>query len=92
MEKQYGERYIMKVEERLLHYLEELNKALPQPTYIDQVRPCVCRYVTVLIRKLFPIILCRIFCMYTVKIFTSLKQLIRRSHPFIKWINSLQIL
>ncbi|MCJ8733185.1 hypothetical protein PDJAM_G00220250 [Pangasius djambal] len=37
MEEQYGERYIMKLEERLLHYLEELNKALPQPTYIDQV-------------------------------------------------------
>ncbi|KAG7333386.1 hypothetical protein KOW79_003521 [Hemibagrus wyckioides] len=37
MEQQYGERYIMKLEERLLHYLEELNKALPQPTYIDQV-------------------------------------------------------
>lgn len=42
MEEQYGERYIMKLEERLLHYLEELNKALPQPTYIDQVRPCAC--------------------------------------------------
>lgn len=42
MEQQYGERYIMKLEERLLHYLEELNKALPQPTYIDQVRPCAC--------------------------------------------------
>ncbi|KAF4072018.1 hypothetical protein AMELA_G00269530 [Ameiurus melas] len=37
MEEQYGERYIMKLEERLSHYLEELNKALPQPTYIDQV-------------------------------------------------------
>ncbi|KAK3549161.1 hypothetical protein QTP70_033363, partial [Hemibagrus guttatus] len=37
MEEQYGERYIMKLEERLLHYLEELNKALPQPTYIDKV-------------------------------------------------------
>lgn len=89
MEEQYGERYIMKVEERLLHYLEELNKALPQPTYIDQV----CRYASVLIRKFFPIILCRIFCMDTVKIlFTSQKQLIPRSHLFIKWINSLQIL
>lgn len=46
MEEQYGERYIMKLEERLLHYLEELDKALPQPTYIDQVRQgarqCVC--------------------------------------------------
>ncbi|MCI4379068.1 hypothetical protein PGIGA_G00223630 [Pangasianodon gigas] len=37
LEEQYGECYIMKLEERLLHYLEELNKALPQPTYIDQV-------------------------------------------------------
>ncbi|XP_060734059.1 uncharacterized protein LOC132851310 [Tachysurus vachellii] len=37
MEEQYGERYIIKLEERLLHYLKELNKALPQPTYIDQV-------------------------------------------------------
>ncbi|KAI5623854.1 hypothetical protein C0J50_16535 [Silurus asotus] len=39
MEEQYGERYIIKLEERLLHYLEKLNKALPQPTYIDQVKP-----------------------------------------------------
>ncbi|KAI5098051.1 hypothetical protein C0J45_11778 [Silurus meridionalis] len=39
MEEQYGECYIMKLEERLLHYLEKLNKALPQPTYIDQVTP-----------------------------------------------------
>ncbi|XP_007251017.3 uncharacterized protein LOC103038882 [Astyanax mexicanus] len=37
MEEQYGERYAMKVEERLLHYLKELNKALPQPTHIDQI-------------------------------------------------------
>ncbi|XP_060779640.1 uncharacterized protein LOC132887891 isoform X3 [Neoarius graeffei] len=37
MEEQYGEHYIMKLEERSVHYLEELNKALPQPTYIDQV-------------------------------------------------------
>ncbi|XP_062860882.1 mucin-2 isoform X2 [Trichomycterus rosablanca] len=37
MEEQYGECYAKKLEERLLHYLEELDKALPQPTYIDQV-------------------------------------------------------
>ncbi|XP_072550796.1 uncharacterized protein [Salminus brasiliensis] len=37
LEEQYGERYAIKVEERLLHYLKELDKALPQPTHIDQV-------------------------------------------------------
>ncbi|KAI4903301.1 hypothetical protein NFI96_031852 [Prochilodus magdalenae] len=37
IEEQYGERYALKLEERLLHYLEELDKALPQPTCIDQV-------------------------------------------------------
>ncbi|XP_073786009.1 TERF1-interacting nuclear factor 2 isoform X2 [Danio rerio] len=37
MEEQYGERYAQKLEERLLHYLGELDKLLPQPTYIDQV-------------------------------------------------------
>ncbi|KAL7871073.1 hypothetical protein SRHO_G00085700 [Serrasalmus rhombeus] len=37
MEEQYGERYALKLEERLLQYLEELDKALPQPTRIDQV-------------------------------------------------------
>ncbi|XP_059362712.1 uncharacterized protein LOC132101643 [Carassius carassius] len=37
MEEQYGERYAQKLEERLVHYLGELNKVLPQPTYIEQV-------------------------------------------------------
>ncbi|KAL6478920.1 hypothetical protein MHYP_G00123530 [Metynnis hypsauchen] len=37
IEEQYGERYALKLEERLSQYLEELNKALPQPTQIDQV-------------------------------------------------------
>lgn len=46
MEEQYGECYAKKLEERLLQYLKELDKALPQPTYIDQVQyqyyACVC--------------------------------------------------
>lgn len=37
MEEQYGERYAQKLEERLVHYLGELDKVLPQPTCIDQV-------------------------------------------------------
>ncbi|KAL7878609.1 hypothetical protein AOLI_G00095830 [Acnodon oligacanthus] len=37
MEEQYGERYALKLEERLSQYLKELDKALPQPTHIDQV-------------------------------------------------------
>ncbi|XP_051580036.1 uncharacterized protein LOC127455899 [Myxocyprinus asiaticus] len=37
IEEQYGERYAQKLEERLSHYLEELDKALPQLTYIEQV-------------------------------------------------------
>ncbi|XP_051725865.1 uncharacterized protein LOC127499534 [Ctenopharyngodon idella] len=37
MEEQYGERYAQKLEERLSHYLRELDKVLPQPTYIEQV-------------------------------------------------------
>lgn len=45
MEEQYGERYTVKLEERLFHYLEELNKALRQPTYIDQVKPCAMSHV-----------------------------------------------
>ncbi|XP_066541418.1 uncharacterized protein [Hoplias malabaricus] len=36
MEEQYGECYALKLEERLLHYLEQLDKAL-KPTRIDQV-------------------------------------------------------
>ncbi|XP_050990858.1 uncharacterized protein LOC127180690 [Labeo rohita] len=37
MEEQYGGRYAQKLEERLSHYLGELDKVLPQPTCIDQV-------------------------------------------------------
>ncbi|KAK2894559.1 hypothetical protein Q8A67_011788 [Cirrhinus molitorella] len=37
MEEQYGERYAQKLEERLSHYLGELDKVLPQPTCIEQV-------------------------------------------------------
>ncbi|TRY82833.1 hypothetical protein DNTS_022049 [Danionella cerebrum] len=37
MEDQYGERYAQKLEERLSHYLEELDKVLQQPSYIEQV-------------------------------------------------------
>ncbi|XP_055030867.2 uncharacterized protein [Misgurnus anguillicaudatus] len=37
MEEQYGERYAQKLEERLSHYLEALDKALPQSTCIEQV-------------------------------------------------------
>ncbi|XP_056622332.1 uncharacterized protein LOC130435607 [Triplophysa dalaica] len=37
IEEQYGERYAQKLEERLSHYLEELKKALPHPTHIEQV-------------------------------------------------------
>ncbi|XP_077049693.1 uncharacterized protein LOC143696832 isoform X2 [Siphateles boraxobius] len=37
MEEQYGERYAQKLEERLSHYLRELDKVLPQPTHIEQV-------------------------------------------------------
>lgn len=40
MEEEYGEHYAQKVEERLLHYLQELESALPGDTYIDKV--CVC--------------------------------------------------
>ncbi|KAG5273905.1 hypothetical protein AALO_G00156940 [Alosa alosa] len=37
MEEQYGEQYARKLEERLDHYLQELQSALPQPTCLDQV-------------------------------------------------------
>ncbi|KAM8890947.1 uncharacterized protein AB9W97_011709 [Spinachia spinachia] len=37
MEEQYGEHYAQKVEDRLLHYLQELEAALPGDTYIDQI-------------------------------------------------------
>ncbi|XP_068460080.1 uncharacterized protein [Clinocottus analis] len=37
MEEQYGERYAQKVEDRLLHYLQELETALPGDTYIDTI-------------------------------------------------------
>ncbi|KAK7151908.1 hypothetical protein R3I94_008292 [Phoxinus phoxinus] len=37
LEEQYGERYAQKLEERLSHYLRELDKVLPQPTHIEQV-------------------------------------------------------
>lgn len=37
MEEQYGEHYAQKVEDRLLHYLHELETVLPGDTYIDKV-------------------------------------------------------
>ncbi|XP_043119917.1 uncharacterized protein LOC122362508 [Puntigrus tetrazona] len=37
LEEQYGERYAQKLEERLAHYLGELDKVLPQPSCIEQV-------------------------------------------------------
>ncbi|XP_077938272.1 uncharacterized protein LOC144383669 isoform X2 [Gasterosteus aculeatus] len=37
MEEQYGERYAQKVEDRLLHYLQELEAALPGDSYIDKI-------------------------------------------------------
>ncbi|XP_039987858.1 uncharacterized protein LOC120792685 isoform X3 [Xiphias gladius] len=36
MEKQYGEHYAQKVEDRLLHYLHELETVLPGDTFIDK--------------------------------------------------------
>ncbi|XP_028286688.1 uncharacterized protein LOC114451908 [Parambassis ranga] len=37
MEEQYGERYAQKVEDRLLHYLHQLEATLPGETYIDKI-------------------------------------------------------
>ncbi|XP_054475956.1 uncharacterized protein LOC129108257 [Anoplopoma fimbria] len=37
MEEQYGEHYAQKVEDRLMHYLRELETALPGDTYIDKI-------------------------------------------------------
>ncbi|KAK7892093.1 hypothetical protein WMY93_024056 [Mugilogobius chulae] len=37
LEKQYGDHYAHKIEERLLHYLRELDKTLPKCTYIDKI-------------------------------------------------------
>ncbi|XP_039987857.1 uncharacterized protein LOC120792685 isoform X2 [Xiphias gladius] len=37
MEKQYGEHYAQKVEDRLLHYLHELETVLPGDTFIDKI-------------------------------------------------------
>jgi len=37
MEEQYGEQYAQKLEDRLLHYLRELESVLPGDTYIDKV-------------------------------------------------------
>lgn len=37
MEEQYGEHYAQKVEDRLLHYLNELETMLPGKTQIEQV-------------------------------------------------------
>ncbi|CAK6975143.1 uncharacterized protein LOC122985706 [Scomber scombrus] len=37
MEEQYGELYAQKVEDRLLHYLQELETVLPRDTYIDKI-------------------------------------------------------
>lgn len=37
MEEQYGEHYAQKVEDRLLHYLQQLEAVLPGDTHIDKV-------------------------------------------------------
>ncbi|XP_029992429.1 uncharacterized protein LOC115420940 isoform X2 [Sphaeramia orbicularis] len=37
MEEEYGEPYAQKVEDRLVEYLHELDKALPTDTYIDKI-------------------------------------------------------
>ncbi|KAM4573665.1 uncharacterized protein PAE49_008419 [Odontesthes bonariensis] len=37
MEEQYGEQYAQKLEDRLLHYLRELESVLPGDTYIDKI-------------------------------------------------------
>ncbi|TDH09051.1 hypothetical protein EPR50_G00082560 [Perca flavescens] len=37
MEEQYGEHYAQKVEDRLLHYLHQLETVLPGDTYIDKI-------------------------------------------------------
>ncbi|KAM6946108.1 TERF1-interacting nuclear factor 2 [Aplochiton taeniatus] len=37
MEKQYGEHYAQKLEDRLTHYLQQLEAVLPRDTYIDQL-------------------------------------------------------
>ncbi|XP_056242275.1 uncharacterized protein LOC130175761 [Seriola aureovittata] len=37
METQYGEHYAQKVEDRLLHYLHELETVLPGDTFIDKI-------------------------------------------------------
>lgn len=37
VEEQYGDHYAQKTEERLLNYLQELDKALPKGTYIDKI-------------------------------------------------------
>ncbi|XP_051239134.1 uncharacterized protein LOC127353694 [Dicentrarchus labrax] len=37
MEERYGEHYAQKVEDRLLHYLHELETVLPGDTYIDKI-------------------------------------------------------
>ncbi|XP_074487804.1 uncharacterized protein LOC141765608 isoform X1 [Sebastes fasciatus] len=37
MEQQYGEHYAQRVEDRLLHYLHELEAVLPGDTYIDKI-------------------------------------------------------
>ncbi|KAM7414091.1 hypothetical protein PAMA_019082 [Pampus argenteus] len=37
MEAQYGEHYAQKIEDRLLHYLHELETVLPRDTYIDKI-------------------------------------------------------
>ena len=37
MEEQYGDRYAQKLQQRLDHYLQQLESALPQLTCLDQV-------------------------------------------------------
>ncbi|KAI9518251.1 hypothetical protein NQZ68_038917 [Dissostichus eleginoides] len=37
MEEQYGEHYAQKVEDRLLHYLQQLETVLPGDTHIDKI-------------------------------------------------------
>ncbi|KAK1785047.1 hypothetical protein P4O66_018475 [Electrophorus voltai] len=71
MEEQYGECYALKLEERLFHYLQELDKALPQPTYIEKVlkQPWALGEKEELLQQL---LTCN-----TASIHTSLKRLLR---------------
>nr|XP_046249798.1 uncharacterized protein LOC124061693 [Scatophagus argus] len=70
MEEQFGEHYAQKVEERLLHYLHELETALQGDTYIDK-----------LLKKESPVseeekLLLEVICSDSMTIATTLKKLL----------------